>query len=300
MTLDESKAPICLFLRGGLGNQLLQFAYISHLSNASKRQHKLYYTLPPFEDIWSVIRQNTQRKVMLPVGPAAGFTRCCYPSLKSILRIISKVTCLRLLTDSGTATYHLAQLESHFTLPVFLGYFHRTECFSSLTKLFWLQIYQSFRSMYSYTPHKTGNIAMHIRLGDYLNSKNSKIYSLIPINDQVSRCLNSPLCDIRTSKIDIFTDNPAFVSHNLDRNYYPYVNIRPAKDPIEDLVTLASYRLIWGSNSTFSLCAGRISSLIYNTQTLVLPPRWFNSSPINDIEMKKWRSLDFVIGLPPI
>lgn len=105
---------------------------------------------------------------------------------------------------------------------------------------------------------------------------------------------------IADQKVEIFTDEPAFVAHQLESQYHPHVNIRSSKDPIKDLITLASYRLIWASNSTFSLCAGRISSLIHNTQTLVLPPRWFVADHINNTEMNKWRVLDFVTPHPPV
>jgi len=299
MTLDESKAPICLFLRGGLGNQLLQFAYIHYLANASKRRYSLYYSQPLLDNIWSILRYNTVRKIVPLVGLAANFSKYD-PTWQSVLRILPSISCLRLLTESGTVIEHMTVLDSQRTIPVFLGYFHRTECFSPSTHSFWLKIYEVFRSSYPMTPCTTNNTAMHIRLGDYLNKKNSHIYSAFSINDQVSRCLS--YCPYQTAdrKVDIFTDDPAFVAHQLERQYHPYINIRSPKDPIEDLITLASYRLIWASNSTFSLCAGRISSLIHNTQTLVLPRRWFVSDSRNSIEMNKWRALDFVSLLNPL
>jgi len=299
MTLDGSTAPICLFLRGGLGNQLLQFAYIHYLANASKRRYSLYYSQPLFDSIWSILRFNTVRKIVPLVGLAANFSKYD-PTLQSVLRILPSISCLRLLTESGTVSEHIAVLDSQRTIPIFLGYFHRTECFSPSTHSFWLTIYEVFRATYPMTPCKTNNTAMHIRLGDYLNKKNSKIYSAVSINDQVCRCLSYRPRHIAAKKVDIFTDEPEFVAKQLESQYHPYINIRSPKDPIEDLITLASYRLIWASNSTYSLCAGRISSLIHNTQTLVLPPRWFVADPMNNIEMKKWQDLDFVSKLDPL
>lgn len=296
MTSNESIAPICLILRGGLGNQLLQLAYVHHITNLSKRKHRLYYSQLLFDGLWSIIRQNTVRRVLSSVPLAAGFTQY-NPSMKSVFRNLPRLTSLRLLTESGTALDHLAAIDTLRILPIFLGYFHRSECFSPFTKSFWLHIYEVLRLSHPATPFRTNKIAIHIRLGDYLNKKNSKIYSLISVNDQVTRCLSHPQCDITDAKVDIFTDEPEFIAHQLYKHYRPFVNIRSTKDPIEDLMTLASYQQIWASNSTFSLCAGRISSLIHNKQTLVLPPRWFVSDSMNNIEMNKWRILDFVLPL---
>lgn len=173
MTVDLSKPPICLLSRGGLGNQLLQFAYIHYLANASKRKYKLYYTQPVFDNIWSIIRSNTVRSIAPLVGLAADFNKY-NPKLQSLVRLLPSITCLRLLTESGTVSEHLSVLDSQRIIPVFLGYFHRTECFSPLTHLFWLKIYEVLRSSYPMAPFKTNNIAMHIRLGDYVNKKTQR------------------------------------------------------------------------------------------------------------------------------
>lgn len=288
--------PICLFVRGGLGNQLLQFAYIHHLINSSHRkQHTLYCIQPRINSIYSILRGNTLRMISPNVSVAAGF-KILAPKVSHIPRVIPKLASLRIFTDSGAVTDHLTVMSTDTNLPFFLGYFQRAECFSPLTVSYWQKIYNELRLIYPNIQSRRNNTAMHFRFGDYLNKKNAKIYSSIPINERVDRCLNNQN-NCGSAIVDVFTDSPEYFIDNLDSSFYPYVNLRSTNNPVEDLLTLASYRYIWGSNSTFSLCAGRISSLIHSAKTLVLPPRWYISDIMNNSEMNKWRSLDFILPM---
>ena len=141
----------------------------------------------------------------------------------------------------------------------------------------------------NYTPQSSSNfnsIAIHFRLGDYINSKNRLIYPTIStdyILQAYFKCLSHPLFDKSLPcKLDIFSDSPERAIKTVTSINFPDsvdINLASSDDPIIDLIRLASYPFKILSASTYSL----LSYYLGQSKCTVLPSKWFLDRPTSHL-----------------
>jgi hypothetical protein len=101
-------------------------------------------------------------------------------------------------------------------------------------------------------------------LGDYLRPENQRLFANYPFAQQIqdaqewSRQLGS------IDTIRVVTDDPGMLKALLEGHptYVP-IEIFRGQSALDDFLFLARHRHIVGSNSTFSLCSGRLSSELW-------------------------------------
>ena len=127
-------------------------------------------------------------------------------------------------------------------------------------------------------PTNFNSIAIHFRLGDYLNPKNRSIYHIITkdyIRKAYSQCISHSFFDHSLPcQLDIFSDSPKKaieIVGTIDFSDAVNINVVSSDDPIVDLIGLASYPFKILSASTYSL----LSYYLGPSQCTVLPSKWF-------------------------
>lgn len=128
-------------------------------------------------------------------------------------------------------------------------------------------------------------VAIHVRLGDYLNRKERESIGLLP-NVYYSKCLD--LVANFGYPIYIVSDG----HQDLVRQYYPVfktfdVKFKALSDPMSDFKFLIEAEVLVLANSTFSAWAGYLGH-----RSLTLMPRsWFPAKP-SDLAASQMRRLE--------
>lgn len=288
-----------LFLQGGLGNQLIQGAFGSGMVAGSGanltintvllRPHiswlrrVTYRDLCPFfiSEQYRTLKNNSCRLISSHRGLVNGF--------RSHQRITDQQSD-RVIMD------RLACLRPTGYMPM-LGYFHRASAFCHQTDSFWSAVANWLQAKYHFTMKPMCRVATHIRLGDYTTASNKQIYAGAAISAQIETALRWRDELGGAEAIDIFTDDPEMLSGALPGYLRPQCQIRSNCSELLDFADLCSYQSIVACNSTYSLTAAKIASVLSeNPSTVKLPHRWFNNEQRNQIQCMEWAGLSFLHG----
>jgi hypothetical protein len=122
-------------------------------------------------------------------------------------------------------------------------------------------------------------IAVHLRLGDYLtNSQNLKIYGTMKIDYYVN-AVRSLMVTTGATNVVIISDQPELAFKMLEKNLraIPEISVRRSEGSvIEDFCTIASSKASVIGNSTFAWWASWLGHKIQPTK-VVFPDPWYAS-----------------------
>ncbi len=277
------KSCLELFLQGGLGNQLIQMAYADSLQVRTGARLRINpVLLHPF---LSRMRFISRRKRFLQWASTTPEVEGLHRQMASLLRLYLGHLKSDLFSDrcsDAEIVEHILTSHSGSWYGL-LGYFQRYQAFGKHAQRFWSHLTNTLHE-HSLIPFPRGQVVAHIRLGDYLWPQNQRLFAPYPVNQQLldaykwSRNLGGP------EKINVVTDDPVTLSKLLDDQSEEIVRIYHGKDVENDFLFLSRHRHIVGSNSTFSLCAGKLSSELWGEpQPLTIPNRWYIDSDQNNL-----------------
>lgn len=290
---------IRVFLQGGLGNQMFQYACGRSLS--LKYQTPLILDLTLFN---LKLSKTTNRDFELEHFKITG--NLAYSSSPSLYRILLKMPCLykiytrnRLIVDRGPSS--LNYFNGTISNCSLVGYWQYPKIFSEysmqIKSEFACKSYLSAKSKYvislieQYWPQ---SVSLHVRRGDYLSASTphiilpyeyyekaiNTIFSLMPsprfyvFSDDIEWCRNHPLF----SAIDC-----VYVDHNNDSNSW------------QDLIIMSKCKHHIVANSSFSWWGAWLSSDDPTKQTdsvVVCPTKWFSHTiSLPDVCPSNWISL---------
>jgi len=268
-----------VFAKGGLGNQLIQIAYSHNL--LSNQQDKIIVNTFYFSRLYAKISGNTPRKFKYTLLP--DYIDDTYSHLLGLfyfikLKILSLVKSRRVVDDNRPLL--IINDDSSFGMIFIDGYFQGEAAFNANTNFYWNQVANKVcLNVSNYTSivnEYQNSIIIHIRHGDYLNAENLRIFYIQDVNHQIKKAidLNNQL-NLKL-KINILSDPSTNLWDKISPDVINCVNILPSRSELEDLLVIASHRYIIASNSTFCLCAAKISEYITgNSNHLILPDNWY-------------------------
>lgn len=244
--------------KGGLGNQLFQYAYYKHLLVKDK---KIKIDL-----IWFYFNK-TRRFSILNYCVNIEKINICY---SMFFRIIEKLN-----KNKIVGYYQHQKYPDQF----------RTELLNELVLKIKTPIYTKLSGIIQSSNYSVG---VHIRRGDYLN--HSDIYELCGL-DYFKNAIS--IFNKRNENISwfIFTDDVKWLEENMFiRGNINIISKNNLSDS-EELMLLKSCKGIITSNSTFSWWAAWLNN--NDQKVVVTPSKWLknisdNSKLINDIIPKNW------------
>lgn len=135
---------------------------------------------------------------------------------------------------------------------------------------------------------KSDYLAIHIRLGDYAKSKNQLIHGTLPL-DYYKKGLLHIMADKKVKNIIIFSDSPQIAKEKIEKvliedeltaevklESFPY----RAYEDFEELYLMSLFDNLIISNSTFSYW----SAILGNpTKTVVAPDKWYADVNMQEI-----------------
>ena len=289
-------STIELFPQGGLGNQLIQYAYASSLSVSTGADLTVNPVL--LSRAWSKMRgisPRTHSQLLLNINSLRSRKA---DQLQGLLRLYSLLGRQSCITDS--VDYESARVlilsGRRSVLPMY-GYFQHHQAFTGFSKSFWKSLSLSLSSRYfPLEPRPFGQVALHVRMGDYRLPENVRLFFQPHLIDLINAalCWRSSLGG--TEPIALFTDDPTAVRNELPVYLESSVEIFSGMSPEVDFLQLACYQHLISSNSTFSLCAGRLSSELWGLKTTVAhPDRWFINPQIDSIQQRELRQSGFCV-----
>ena len=285
---------LIVVLRGGLGNQLIQRAFAASLC----QQHGLDSKSIVASDlllgsiITRLARNTVRSKAFEMIFVDSEST---LDLVKDILENLSQGRRVMFITDQRIKEISERGLGRRKPVRlVMYGYFQHKDAFGESSLGFWDSFLESVS--HGEMPHKKmdrDRVAVHIRCGDY-RGKYRRVYQLHSTEKLVRAGLEISGSYSNTKRLAVFTDSPSVVQREIPKAYRQHVEFKEMGSAEKDLLALSEYSRIIGSNSTFSLCAGMLSSRRWGkASTLYLPSEWYTDKKKNREIISSLRELSF-------
>lgn len=284
-----------LFLQGGLGNQLIQLAYADSLEARTGSRVRINPVL--LHPIWSRLRSISRRKRCWPWASTLPEASALPRQALGLLRLYQSRLRARPLTDRCSDAELLQQITSPRgdAWQGLLGYFQRHQALASPAQRFWRNLKQQVEQRYALVPFPRGQVVAHIRLGDYLWPENQRLFARYPLSEQI-RDAQQWSCQLGGPEtVHLVTDDPIHLQQLLADQPPGLFEIYRGINAEDDFLFLARHRHIVGSNSTFSLCSGRLAAELWGEpHVLTIPARWYVDPELDDQIQGEWSQCPFV------
>ena len=133
---------------------------------------------------------------------------------------------------------------------------------------------------------QTNSVSLHVRRGDYLSDQNKKIYGGICTRYYYESALEIVRQKLKDIKIYIFTDDPQWVKTNFADKDAVVVEVNIKKNNAFDLFLMSKCKANIIANSSFSWWGAWLNQ---NTDKIVVSPgKWFNNHDIADVVCEEW------------
>lgn len=165
----------------------------------------------------------------------------------------------------------LPSVEGHVSLN---GYFQSLKYFKEYKDLFLDRLSLPILNL-----ENKGDVAFHIRRGDYLGIDNAR--------DICNKSYFDKCFDIfEGDKIDVYTDSPEYVEEEFKNKKF---NLIPNSTSLIDLVKISMYSNVVCSNSTFSWWASFLGG---EKNKILVPSRWMVQQEFPDIYRKEFEKIN--------
>jgi len=268
-----------IFLKGGLGNQMFQWAFLRYI----EREYEVTATLSRDYIDKDVLRTLDLELFELDSEVTISLLRGPRKLLFFITRVISKLTNINALTcvSGNFLSRRAIFFDGYWQNPRFYS-----EVFEKICCDFTLKSEPSpgFNAKCSAQLLKRNSIAIHIRRGDYYSSPANEKYRVIRHNyflDAVE-FLKTKL-SVNKVNIAVFTDDKEWVKKEFDGKL-DYI-IMDEGSATADLIMMSSFRNIIISNSSFSWWAAALSP---QGKNVVMPEFWVEGVPSQAMALENW------------
>ncbi len=254
---------IYALLKGGLGNQLFQFA-------AAKTQAKLHATNCQF-----VLNEQSISDINCLLKE---------PVKTTTLIKLNRPFIFRLLDQFRPLNQRFYLKENQQQKPIFIKF--PLNCFLDgywQDPVFFMhQIRMEDLIHWNFTPNPISDVAVHFRGGDYFSSNNKTILGNLPelyyqqAFEKIQSLVNNPV-------FYLFSDTPeTFQFKFLKRYHCVWVN---NNSPQKDLMAMSNFTHIIIANSSFSFWAAFLFHQDKNT--VICPDKWFLSEKLKNVNPAK-------------
>lgn len=136
----------------------------------------------------------------------------------------------------------------------------------------------------------TNSVSMHIRRGDYLNEQNRKIYGNICTEKYYNEALNMINKRMQNSKIYVFTDDPKWARKKFAKKDFYVVEANLNRNDVNDLFLMSKCKANIIANSSFSWWAAWLNQ--NKNKIVVAPMKWFNNHETSEAICEDWNRIE--------
>ncbi|MFN8260295.1 MAG: alpha-1,2-fucosyltransferase [Chitinophagales bacterium] len=295
---------IIVQLRGGLGNQMFQYAFGRYLS--LKRNTTLVLDTSFLQSKLPIKRLATQMQYELHIFNVQAALKTNLFSSNMLLYPLAKAEYM-IREKINSRRYQLVR-ETDFPFhPEFLHIDDNSYLIGNFqSEQYFKQVEQDIRKDFSFNHEmdhenlqwknkieQCNAVSLHVRRGDYLSiAKNAQKFAAVPLSyyQQAVKLIGNQMPD---AQFFIFSDDIGWVKENLkiDAKVHFVQNNHTKAAAYMDmrLMSLCRHNII--ANSTFSWWAGWLNG--YPDKIVISPAKWFEDSSINskDIYPSEWIKL---------
>lgn len=268
---------IILRLRGGLGNQLFQYAAGKSLA--------LHHNTPFKLDLYFYSTHNNRKFELenfnIPIEIASRAEVHEFTGSNPVIRYINKrenyLRCPSVFTQPH---YHF--YDDYFSLPnhVYLsGYFQSEKYFGRFADQIkaWYTPAKAMGDSNNKLLEEMGSsnsVALHVRRGDYTNQYAS-FFGTVP-DEYYKQAIDEINAKVSNPKFFVFSDDIAWCKNNLSLSQAVFVENNKGDDSFKDILLMAACKHNIIANSTFSWWGAWLNN---NPNKIVIAPQiWFRKS----------------------
>ena len=288
-----------IFLQGGLGNQMFQYAFYLVKKKGGKvsydcgllsidRQHNGF----ELEKLFGVYYRTNKMRVLLLRIMLFLHRKNNYLYRFLSLFMSSCFKC-RLIEDTMPSSF-----DSHLLLSqnaYYYGYWQTEKYFIHIRPLL-LNVFRFDESKLSEQTLAMANrmqcsdsVSLHVRRGDYLSEQNKAVYGDICTLAYYERAIAMIQERIPNAEFYVFSDDMDWVKQNLSISNATFVNWNRQEDSWQDMYLMSQCKHNITANSTFSWWGAWLN--IHSEKIVVCPSRFINSSMPSDIIPDSWMKL---------
>lgn len=269
--------------RGGLGNQLFEYAHYLYLKK--KYPKETFFGYFPGRELWCHQGLEIHKRFVVDLPASSKITDIiswilftCYrkPLLKKFvgwLRLVS--------TDDGVRESALLQ-EGYWQDKKYFNkdfqFEYKVEPCNEKTR----SLLEGLKSMEG-TP-----VSIHIRRGDYLTCDCPQDFSGICTPKYYENAIKYIQEHISKPNYFFFSDDPNFVRENFSLPNMTVIDWNKGEDSFLDMYLMSHCKAMILANSTFSFWAAQNNRL----NPLVLCPKSWNNKTNPDLSMPNWIEID--------
>ncbi len=293
---------IIVKLKGGLGNQMFQYAAGRYLAELRKTELKLDDTFlqdkTPKQDFTLRDYELGIFQINANSASQADIDRFFkkYNGLKKILKGIKHQFVPYQVIKQRF--YHFDETVLHCKKNTYLdGYWQSYKYFSPITDIIQKEFtvknpLEGKNLTVAQQIEDTPSIAVHIRRGDYVRNEKTNQHHGVCSLEYYQEAINTIVQKVDTPHFFFFSDDIAWVKDNLQVAYPSvYVNHNTGKKSYEDMRLMSMCKHNITANSSFSWWGAWLNK---NPEKIVITPqKWFNDSTRNtsDLIPENWLRL---------
>ena len=280
----KTNPTLTLFVKGGLGNQIMQWVYAESL--ARKNGFNLTVCTRLLESRSRAVRGVTSRSLSRTIRSLSNpiesnifyYLFCRFlnriPIFKNLVAGNSQIASPKKIFDVPQTRCVLTD----GTSPLIFAYDFLPE---------WKQVHKEIEAALDVSTE----IGVHVRRGDYTN-KNSGFFALE--RDYYIEAINLALSMLKQQKpkITVFSDDPLWCMQNLSSPKWEILISEGG--PEKDLYAMSKMKALVTSNSSFSAVAAHLGETFEDLQLVICPDRWLsepNNTVVGDLRKPNWISL---------
>ncbi|CAM8436634.1 alpha-1,2-fucosyltransferase [Candidatus Methylopumilus universalis] len=280
---------IFVHLRGGLGNQMFQFAAGYALARKVNGEVSIILTSA---------MGDTQRKYELNnfIDINSHYTCRRQLAFEMFFRFISLLKIKKSFYEKNAFIYDPAFFDIGRNVNIF-GYFQSEKYFKFIRK----DILNIFKFKGASDPNylevvrkiqASNSVSVHIRRGDYVLNKTANAFHGVLSIAYYKKALNHIKANVAKPKIFLFSDDPEWVRKNFSFiGRFDLVDFNRGELSYRDmeLMSLCKHNII--ANSSFSWWGAWLN--LNKDKIVIAPKKWLRdeSVPLNDIIPESWVSL---------
>ena len=282
-----------IFLQGGLGNQMFQYAFYLMIKQINPKticdfsliKNGLDYNGFELEKVFN-LREHTSK--------ASYFLAkiCSYLSFHKRQKLLSNIG-ITLVEDSAPSTY-MPQIIDLCLKPftVYLGYWQTEKYFKQHTDIikqafsFNLNLLSLQTKECAMEIQKKNSISIHIRRGDYLHPKFNHLYGNICTIEYYKEAITILQQKYANLHFYIFSDDISWVKENLPIVPSTYIDWNKKEDSWQDMYLMSQCKHNIIANSSFSWWGAWLNN--NPNKTVICPSRFMNLNQQSDIVPEDW------------
>lgn len=244
--------------KGGVGNQLFQYAFYKYLS---KKDQTFYF--------YNDARYNASHNGFeLDKYFETDDLRKCSRSWIVLFRFVLSKLYHRKLYIAGSVEY---QYPSHLFQ---VGYFlDKKYCDENTINFKHLPLSERNQSLLN-DIQNSNSIGIHIRRGDYLTEQNFAIFGNICTRQYYCDAISMITEKVNNAVFYVFSDDIDWVQTHLNIPNAIYVNWNTGESSIYDMYLMSFCKCNIIANSTFSYWAARLNK---KANIVIYPSKWYNT-----------------------